>query len=201
MNITSTTRLSLTAITLLAAGCVAVGNETPDSTEAANESLALASEPNAAPVDEAPGEAAQLQCQKRGMTWLWKSRSVDVDTVGSDSITDAYDGDTDCNVALPILCVRKSGQPKPAYVSTSYYNGWLGGHMALTRQHLGYDMTSAQAADSICASELGTGWEMAEFHDGNGGWNFQGYGAATHPERFWVSINDQFANCWNSECN
>lgn len=146
------------------------------------------------------GEPSALVCQRRGMTWRWNSRTVDVDSVGSDSITNAYSGDTQCNNSLPILCIRRVSAAQPSYITTSTNNGWTGGYVALTRAHLGYDMTSAAVADSICATELGAGWEMAEFHDGGGGWNFQAYGAATHPDRFWVLINDQPANCWNSAC-
>lgn len=160
-------------------------------------------------IDEAP--SAQLGssalaapqapcCQRKGMSWRWGSRINDVDSVGSDSTTNAYTGDTTCDVSLPILCVRRVGAAQPSYITTSFYNGWTGGYIALTRAHVGYDMGSAAGAGAICAAELGAGWEMAEFHDGNGGWNFQAYGAATHPERFWVMINDQPANCWNSAC-
>lgn len=148
-------------------------------------------------------------CQRRGMTWRWWGRTNDVDSVGSDSTTNAYGGDTTCNVSLPILCIRRVGAAKPSYITSSFYNGWTGGYIALTKAHVGYDIGSAAGADAICASELGAGWEMAEFHDGsfgngggrNGGWNFQAYGAATHPDRFWVMIDDQPANCWNSTCS
>lgn len=134
------------------------------------------------------------------MTWKWKSRNVDVDSVGSDPLTNPYLGDATCNTSLPILCVRRVGAPKPSYVTASFYYGWTGGYIALTKAHMGSDMTSPAAADAICAAELGARWEMAEFHDGNGGWNFQAYGAAPQSQRFWASINDQPANCWNSSC-
>lgn len=174
----------------------------PEGAEGASHLMTSEDVPGAqsCPPEAVAGAASCQSCQKRGMTWQWWGRTVDVDSVGSDSITNAYSGDTTCNTSLPILCIRKVGAPKPFYVTSSFYNGWTGGYIALTRAHVGYDMSSAGAADAICAAELGAGWEMAEFHDGNGGWNFQAYGAATHPERFWASINDQPANCWNSAC-
>ena len=155
--------------------------------------------------EQAPGDAPteaqvdQSLTVRYGMTWVQKTRNVDVQTVGSDATTDAYTGDTPCNMSLPLLCIRKSGLPLPGYVTSTSTNRWTGGFLAITRGHLGTDLTSTAAADAICAGELGTGWEFAEFHDGNGGWNFQGYGsAAPAPDRFWVEINNQPANCWNS---
>jgi hypothetical protein len=38
---------------------------------------------------------------------------------------------------------------------------------------------------------------MAEFHDG-WGWGFWAKGNIESDQRFWVYINDQQANCWNS---
>lgn len=147
------------------------------------------------------GVAIQQEiCPKPGMTWRWVSRTADVDTVGSDGITNPYTGDTSCETELPILCIRKVGAGQPYYITSSFYSGWTGGYISMTRAHSGFQLWSPEAADSICANELGAGWEMAEFHDGNGGWNFQAFGAATHIQRFWVMINDQPANCWNSAC-
>ncbi|HRC56311.1 MAG: flagellar hook-length control protein [Myxococcales bacterium] len=154
-------------------------------------------ESGAAPVAEA--QVDQALVVRYGMTWLQKTRIVDVQGVGSDATTDAYDGDTPCNVSLPLLCIRKSGLAQPGYITSTSTNRWTGGFLAMSRGHLGTDLTSSAAGDAICAGELGAGWEFAEFHDGGGGWNFQGYGsAALAPNRFWVEISNQPANCWNS---
>jgi hypothetical protein len=153
------------------------------------------------PVDDGGGGGGGGgTCHRTGMTWHWDNRTIDVDAMGSDATTDPYFGDTSCNNQLPILCIRKVGAPQPSYITTDFYSGWTGGYVTMTRAHFGYEMSSPSVADGICASELGAGWEMAEFHDGNGGWHFQAYGAATHLERFWVMINDQPANCWDSAC-
>ncbi len=146
--------------------------------------------------------SAIAPCMRRGMTWVRRSQNFDVDSVGYDATTNAFDGDTTCYSSLPLLCLRKSGAglPVPPYVNnSSTYNQWSGGYIAATKAHVGTDMSSQAAADSICEQELGAGWRMAEFHDG-WGWNFQAYGAAPHPGRFWTAINDQLANCWNSAC-
>jgi len=39
---------------------------------------------------------------------------------------------------------------------------------------------------------------MAEFHDGKGGWGFVAHGHINTTSRFWVRINDQPGNCWDS---
>lgn len=158
-------------------------------------------------------DSAALVAGKRGMTWTRKSRSADIDTVGSDPSTNTYQGDTSCSAQMPILCIRQPHLPKPASITSDYYYGWSGGYVGVTKNHAGTDLTSMAAGDTICVNELGTGWAMAEFHDGgfgnvgikagdnyggaDAGWNFRAYGASPNG-RFWVAINDQPANCWNS---
>ena len=43
---------------------------------------------------------------------------------------------------------------------------------------------------------------MAEFHDGGGGWGLQGQRGMGLGQpgltRYWVAINDQRGNCWDS---
>jgi hypothetical protein len=121
-----------------------------------------------------------------------------------------------------------SARPNYALVGTAhsmpreYYQGWAGGRIALTRPVRGTNLTSLAAADAICAQALGKGYRMAEFHDGkyvvgmgeqrlhgklwpkddalaSGGWAFHARGKVKGTTRFWVSINDQPANCWNPE--
>jgi hypothetical protein len=59
------------------------------------------------------------------------------------------------------------------------------------------ELTEA-AAHSICSEEFGTGWRMAEFHDGVGsGWDYYAYGDIQATSRSWTQINDQPANCWD----
>ncbi|HNY31279.1 MAG TPA: hypothetical protein PKO15_10370 [Fibrobacteria bacterium] len=139
----------------------------------------------------------------------------------------AYEGDTPCSRALPILCVKVDGSPRPAYDirypakdNQAYYGGWLEGSAALSRPVEGTTLRSWKNADKICKESLGAGWRMAEHHDGwyingmssrqyhhgfwteamkdRGGWNFYAYTAGLPvAERFWVAIDDQKAHCWD----
>ena len=112
-----------------------------------------------------------------------------------------YQGDTSCRVALPVLCFKQDGSGPPAGVESSFYQGWTRGSLAATPPVMGALLESEASASARCARELGDGWRMAEFHDGGGGWGLQGrrgagFGAWT---RYWVHINDQPGNCWNSK--
>lgn len=61
----------------------------------------------------------------------------------------------------------------------------------------GFSLLSPQAGDALCLATHGPGWRMAEFHDG-WGWGLRAFGNVREDTRFWVRINDQKANCWNS---
>lgn len=140
----------------------------------------------------------------KGMTWIRKAPHYavqGVDLVGCDTaVCNPYLGDTLCTVSLPLLCLNnayKSQCPAPAGLVIDYYRGWSGGHIATTPPVQGTALTSQAAADAICVAYFGTGWRMAEFHDGNGGWNWYAFGSVRTDMRYWVRINDQPANCWN----
>lgn len=140
---------------------------------------------------------------------------------------DAYHGDTPCSSTLPILCVKVDGSPRPAYDvyypardNQAYYGGWLEGTASLSKPVQGMELGSKSRADKICAESLGEGWRMAEHHDGlyingmsstkyhhgfwnetkrdRGGWNFYAYTKGIPDTgRYWVSIDDQKAHCWD----
>lgn len=150
---------------------------------------------------------------KRGLTWVQDPS----DSCGQTRVTcndcDPYKGDTSCSESRPLLCIKKDGSSNCGPPS-DFYDGWTGGTVALTPFLVrGTELTSLAAANSICASTFGTGYRMAEFHDGGGGWGWRAKGpisplstpSSTHPRfgtpnrpnRFWVHINDQPANCWN----
>ena len=110
----------------------------------------------------------------------------------------------------------------------AYYRGWARGHIATTKPILGYMLTSASAGDKICRSYFGADWKMLEHHDGKyvsgmdhdylygntgdwnsstpwptsglltGGWSLFAYGNVRNDTRFWVKVDGQPANCWNS---
>jgi hypothetical protein len=111
----------------------------------------------------------------------------------------AYDGDTDCSLKLPILCLRDTGATDPCPLLYDFYDGWVEGYLAITAPIPGTDLTSRATADAFCQMHLGAGWQMAEFHDGGGGWAYRGYEGSFIPNgvRFWVAINNQAANCWD----
>lgn len=115
-----------------------------------------------------------------------------------------YKGDTSCRVVLPVLCFKPGGAGVPTGVQPDFYKGWTGGTLSATQPVMGAVLDSEAAASARCEKELGPGWRMAEFHDGQGGWGLQGLrgtgiGAASGSHtRYWVHINDQKGNCWDS---
>lgn len=139
-----------------------------------------------------------------------------------------YAGDTSCALSLPILCLRPEQIPRPNYAVAEssgqfpdpFYDGWAGGLLRLSDPVLGLDLSDLEAANAICATQLGDNFRMAEFHDGlyfpsmdkdlfygktwppedelqRGGWAFNGYGTLPEESRFWVYIDDQPGNCWD----
>jgi Concanavalin A-like lectin/glucanases superfamily len=157
------------------------------------------------------------KCVMKGMTWLHAISNAQTGTITVGcSGCDAYQGDTPCVQKLPLLCIYKPTPPfsLPAGVNnTNQYNQWSGGVVATTAPvagntfpHISISTTVPNPPDdanSYCALQFGSGWRVAEFHDG-WGWNFQAYGgtvsAPTVPStRFWVHINDQpAATCWKT---
>lgn len=143
--------------------------------------------------------------QKKGMTWAHTASNAQYGTitVGCNGC-DAKNGDTLCSQQLPVLCIYK---PTPAFQLPvglpvpDQNNRWAGGIVATTLPVAGNTFANSAAVSAYCQTRFGTGWRVAEFHDG-WGWNFQAYGgtvsAPTVPStRFWVHINDQKdGNCW-----
>ncbi len=138
----------------------------------------------------------------KGLTWRLAATNPTTGTirVGCANGCDAYQGDTLCTEALPILCIKKAGTGFPlarpaSVIEGSVYNIWSGGIVGTTRALV--PPSKLGAADALCVGEFGAGWRVAEFHDG-WGWYFQAYGGVGDPaQRFWVDINDQpGATCW-----
>lgn len=180
-----------------------------------------------------------------GMTWGFRGMSFPAPNgsqlqqksvfVGCHDLSGAscnpYVGETSCSVKRHILCVKESGNIKrPPYEITTgsyampkeYYAGWSPKKIKLGPKKRGSDLISLPVANAFC----GTGWKMAEFHDGfwksgmnttsyfgnswninstrRGGWGFHArfQGNANRlnklkTQRFWVNINDKQGNCWN----
>jgi hypothetical protein len=107
---------------------------------------------------------------RSGMTWGLYSHdpTLGVDHVGCAGCN-AYTGDTACKTKLPILCLNVDGSPRPPYSVTpgqEFYEGWAEGHIATTLPVAGTHLTTPTTGDQICATSFGTGWRMAEHHDG-----------------------------------
>ena len=113
-----------------------------------------------------------------------------------------YEGDTSCRAALPVLCLNSSAIAKPDAANGGPPVGWTAATLGATAPVMGAILQSRPIADARCEKELGAGWRMADFHAG-GGWSFSGRpGSGLLPDnstRYWVAINDQAANCWDSK--
>ena len=106
------------------------------------------------------------------MTWSLQRVEGDICMVGADKQTEPYKGDTSLEKALPILCIKRSALPMPNGLNTSYYGGWTGGEIRLTKPIKGKLLTSLKKTNELIKKELGEGWRIAEFHDGKGGWKW-----------------------------
>lgn len=158
----------------------------------------------------------QTESGKKAMTWTnlkliktWNGEAHYA-LVGSDVNTNPYQGDTPITATLPILCIKKANLPKPSIKlgthttpGGAYRATWSGGYIGLSNPVKGTALTSLTIANNICAEEFGSGFQMAEFHDGDAdvwaGWDF--WGELVTPktslkDRFWVYINDQQSNPW-----
>lgn len=158
------------------------------------------------PTAATPAEAAPSAIPS-GMTWtvLAKGTANGTVRVGADAATDPYNGDTPATATLPLLCLRVTGSGVPSGITPDFYAGWARGTVAATPPVQGKALTSLSVANSLCAQYYGTGWRLAEFHDGrygsnlesSGGWSFWAHGYLPENTRFWTAIDDQPANPWN----
>ena len=150
-------------------------------------------------------DSVSVSALRKGMTWTVLGQQGDYVHVGRDGQTDAYAGDTTVDQYLSALCLLVDARPAPA-IPFDHDNGWARGAVKVTAPIRGDALTSRAQGDSICASTFGTGWRLAEFHDGrwgtdfvfSGGWSFWAAGVLTPGTRFWTAISDQPANPWNS---
>lgn len=153
---------------------------------------------------------------KKGLTWV---KALHDNAKGQDQVSchdytviggppsatptrscNPYVGDTACNLARPILCLKVDGSGSNGHV-WNFYNGWAKGNIGITHPIVGTTMLSLAVANAQCVAEFGAGWRMASHHDGNygGGWQWRAYGnlntlyAVQQPghtldHRFWVYI-------------
>lgn len=179
-----------------------------------------------------PAIAAHAQ-EPRGMSWGSSSNAATgngVVFVGCHGLPrsgqggcDAYQGDTACRIALPLLCLNVDGRPRPGGLITAgkghampadFYAGWAAGEVRASRRVAGLDLHSRGEADALCEAQFGRGWRLAEFHDGvregtgengvpasHGGWAFYANGTLAQDTRYWVANFDTTANCWDKSTN
>ncbi len=128
---------------------------------------------------------------------------------------DPCQGDTVCSRSLPLLCYRPGVRSARAPTRVDA-NGGQVTPPARDPDHLaqlgggpivrGDRLLSESTASAMCEQALGSGWRMARFHD-QGGWQIPALRHASLPAaastraasagRYWVSIADQRANCWD----
>jgi hypothetical protein len=145
-----------------------------------------------------PTEEAEPSADCRGVTWVLHETRDGLSHVGSDETTNAYAGDTSCDVELPVLCLHKSWLPAPEGMTFDFYNGWTGGDVALTAPVAGHTLTSRDAADALCARTFGAGFAMGEHHDGGGGWHWWARGTLSTTSRFWATVDNQPSSPWST---
>lgn len=138
-----------------------------------------------------------VTCDATGMSWGQGERNEDLGTTSvschaGDYSCDAYHGDAQCSDLQPVLCVHGEGSRK----NPGGHSNWSGADTNITDPISGCQLDSHEAADALCAGTFGDGWVMADFHMG-GGWSFWGYGEWETDARFLVSIDSQYANCWD----
>ncbi|HYO65617.1 MAG TPA: ELWxxDGT repeat protein, partial [Archangium sp.] len=154
-----------------------------------------------------------VSATKRGLSWV---KNVS-DSCGQTRVTcndcDPYQGDTLCSESRPLLCIKKDSS-LDCSAPTSSDDGWSAGTVQLTSFLVrGTQLYSLAEADALCSRTFGAGYRMAEHHDGGGGWGWRAKGtitplstpSSTHPRddranlpnRFWVRIKNQPANCWD----
>ena len=144
----------------------------------------------------------------KGTTWVLMKQMDGVSFIGSDRKTNPYRGDTACGSSLPLLCLNRNYAEPPATSSRgeNYYDGWAGGEIRATVPVAGSALTSIQAANDLCTSTFGHQFRALEFHDASygvdigeiSGWDLWAYGGLHNNQRYWIYVNDQPANPWNS---
>jgi hypothetical protein len=137
---------------------------------------------------------------RAGVTWKLHASHGAYSLVGADARTEPYQGDTDAETELPVLCLMKDGRPVPHEVVPHLVGaiGWGEGEIGLTRPVAGRALTSRAVADQLCASTFGRGFRMAQYAGGPQGYSYSWWaqGVIDGGSRFWVAV-DQPANPWD----
>lgn len=135
-----------------------------------------------------------------GLTWKINPATASGNWVNSVSCAgcDPYDGDTDCNNYLPILCIthhRHFPQPSSLTCPNPSRPCWSGGIFTTTIPVQGASIVDKSAGDDACKQQYGPDSKMASHHDA-WGWASHGYILTTWTGRAWTWIRDQAnGNC------
>lgn len=196
-----------------AQGGEAVVAEAPPAPTAMPESTLVLTSPSQNPAYRGEGNIAYWSgvhadsSQCKGTTWVLMKQMDGVSFVGSDRQTNPYRGDTTCAAPLPVLCIKRDfSTPPPSSRGENYFDGWAGARIRATVPKAGSELTSLGVANQICADTFGMDWRMLEFHDGAygadigeiSGWDLWAYGGLHNNQRYWVYVNDQPSNPWDS---
>ncbi|MGB1253127.1 MAG: fasciclin domain-containing protein [Candidatus Promineifilaceae bacterium] len=122
--------------------------------------------------------------------------------MGMDRSSNPFVGDRSCGQRLPILCIRTDGYGPPANShGRNYSDGWSSGWVKASNPVSGNQISEVGQASQICQQTFGVAWRQAVFHQsiiGQSGWEFWAYGSMPLGLRYWVGVNDQPANPWNT---
>lgn len=89
-----------------------------------------------------------------------------------------YQGDTDCDVALPILCTKTDSSPRPPYhiyghgalQPAAHYAAWNQGHIATTQPVKASGFKNRAEVDAFCTAAQGPGWKVTGLWATNNLW-------------------------------
>ena len=132
---------------------------------------------------------------KTGLTWRINPAQQSNDWVNSVSCSgcNPYNGDTDCEKYLPVLCIthhRMFPQPSSLVCRNPSRPCWAGGIFTTTIPIKGASITTKSVGDEACKQQFGLDSKMASHHDA-WGWSSFGYILTTWTGRAWTWIRDQ----------
>ena len=111
-------------------------------------------------------------------------------------------GDTSCNVVLPVLCLKPGAFVNPAPPGANPVGSWISSTLSATAPVMGAILESQETADARCEKELGAGYRMAGRYAGGDGPALRrrpgqvlGVSGAT---RYWVATKGELGNRWGS---
>ncbi|CAF1437336.1 unnamed protein product [Adineta ricciae] len=152
----------------------------------------------------------QVVTGKLGVTAVKQSHSPEfgIDYIGCRDWTNPtgmncnpYQGDTDCNAKLPMLCVRVDQSPRPPYLiygegaamPAANYAGWNGGHVSTTLPTEASRFRNRAEANRFCAETLGEHWEIAGIWGSQPHW-ISGMNGTKYAGSEWTANKDRLLN-------